>query len=227
MRYVSLFSGIEAASVAWAHMDWEPVAFAEIEPFPCAVLAERFPDVPNLGDVTKVDWRDVIDRCGAVDLVVGGSPCQSFSIAGNRGGWTGNPASCGSTFERYRSSVLAGCSGRTSLERSRAAHGTLPRETTSGVCCPRWMTSGTVWRGEFWTRSSSEWPSDAAVCSLSDVLETRDVPQRYCLSKKACAGIIRRAERRGKSLPPQLESALLDVIRSSSGAARTGGGRAL
>lgn len=89
MRYVSLFSGIEAASVAWAHMDWEPVAFAEIEPFPCAVLQERFPDVPNLGDVTKVDWRDFVDRYGAVDLVVGGSPCQSFSIAGNRGGGRG------------------------------------------------------------------------------------------------------------------------------------------
>lgn len=89
MRYVSLFSGIEAASVAWAHMDWEPVAFAEIEPFPCDVLKERFPDVPNLGDVTKIDWGDFIARYGAVDLVVGGSPCQSFSVAGNRGGLDG------------------------------------------------------------------------------------------------------------------------------------------
>lgn len=51
MRYVSLFSGIEAASVAWGPLGWEPVAFAEIEPFCCAVLAERFPNVPNLGDV--------------------------------------------------------------------------------------------------------------------------------------------------------------------------------
>lgn len=81
MRYVSLFSGIEAASVAWGPLGWEPVAFSEIEPFPCALLAERFPDVPNLGDVTEIDWSDYV---GTVDLVVGGSPCQAFSVAGRR-----------------------------------------------------------------------------------------------------------------------------------------------
>lgn len=83
MRYVSLFSGIEAASVAWEPLGWEPVAFSEIEPFPCAVLKERFPDVPNLGDVSKIDWSTY---SGAVDLVVGGSPCQAFSVAGKRKG---------------------------------------------------------------------------------------------------------------------------------------------
>lgn len=85
MRYISLFSGIEAASVAWRDLDgWEPVAFCEIDKFPSAVLAYRFPDVPNLGDITKVDWSEVIAKHGAIDLVVGGSPCQSFSIAGGR-----------------------------------------------------------------------------------------------------------------------------------------------
>lgn len=83
MRYVSLFSGVEAASLAWEPLGWEPVAFAEIEPFPSAVLAHRWPDVPNLGDVTKVDWSKYR---GAVDLVVGGSPCQAFSVAGKREG---------------------------------------------------------------------------------------------------------------------------------------------
>lgn len=83
MRYVSLFSGIEAASVAWEPLGWEPVAFAEIEPFPCKVLEKRFPDVPNLGDVSKIDWSPYV---GAVDLVVGGSPCQAFSVAGRRRG---------------------------------------------------------------------------------------------------------------------------------------------
>lgn len=84
MRYVSLFSGIEAASVAWEPLGWEPVAFSEIESFPCAVLKERYPDVPNLGDVCRVDWKKVVEEHGAVDLVVGGSPCQSFSLAGGR-----------------------------------------------------------------------------------------------------------------------------------------------
>lgn len=89
MRYISVFSGIEAASVAWGPLGWEPVAFCEIDPFPSAVLAHRFPDVPNLGDITKVDWKEVIAEHGAVDVVVGGSPCQSFSIAGGREGLDG------------------------------------------------------------------------------------------------------------------------------------------
>lgn len=86
-RYVSIFSGVEAATLAWEPLGWEPVAFSEIEPFPCAVLAERWPDIPNLGDITNIDWKEEID--GAIDLVVGGSPCQSFSVAGKREGLKG------------------------------------------------------------------------------------------------------------------------------------------
>ena len=89
MRYLSLFSGIEAASVACNGMGWEAMAFAEIDPFPSAVLANRFPGVPNLRDVTKVNWRSFVKKCGRPDLVVGGSPCQSFSIAGTRTGLEG------------------------------------------------------------------------------------------------------------------------------------------
>lgn len=96
MRYVSVFSGIEAASVALEGMGWEPVAFSEIEPFPCAVLAARYPDVPNLGDITKIDWSPYR---GSVDVVVGGSPCQSFSIAGGRESLRGESSLC---FEYYR-----------------------------------------------------------------------------------------------------------------------------
>lgn len=101
MRYISLFSGIEAASVAWESLGWEPVAFSEIEPFPNAVLAYRFPDVPNLGDITKVNWNEVKERYGAVDLIVGGSPCQSFSVAAgaNR---TGLDGESGLMFEYIR-----------------------------------------------------------------------------------------------------------------------------
>lgn len=84
--YVSTFSGIEAATVAWAPLGWVPVCFSEIDPFPSAVLEERFPSVPNLGDITKIDWSDL---SGFVDVVVGGSPCQSFSVAGRRDGLNG------------------------------------------------------------------------------------------------------------------------------------------
>ena len=86
-RYVSIFSGVEATSLAFEPLGWTPVAFSEIEPFPCAVLAERWPEVPNLGDITKIDWKEQVD--GPVDLVVGGSPCQSFSVAGKREGLKG------------------------------------------------------------------------------------------------------------------------------------------
>lgn len=89
MRYVSLFSGIEAASVAWEPLGWEPMAFSEIDPFPCSVLADRYPDVPNLGDITWIDWRKFASKHGKPDLVVGGSPCQSFSVAGSRTGLEG------------------------------------------------------------------------------------------------------------------------------------------
>lgn len=88
MRYVSIFSGIEAASVAWEPLGWEPVAFSEIEPFPSAVLAARYPRVPNLGDITQIDWSKH-DDCHTADLLVGGSPCQSFSVAGSRTGLAG------------------------------------------------------------------------------------------------------------------------------------------
>ena len=82
MRFLSVCSGIEAASVAWAPLGWRAHAFAEIEPFPCAVLAHHYPDTPNWGDMTKFeDWPDA-----AIDLLVGGTPCQSFSVAGLRKG---------------------------------------------------------------------------------------------------------------------------------------------
>lgn len=81
MRFLSICSGIEAASVAWHALGWEAVGFSEIEPFPCAVLQHHYPDVPNFGDMTKFkEWR--ID--GTVDIVCGGTPCQAFSVAGQR-----------------------------------------------------------------------------------------------------------------------------------------------
>jgi DNA (cytosine-5)-methyltransferase 1 len=84
MRYLSVCSGIEAASVAWHPLGWTPVGFSEIEPFPSAVLAHRFPNVPNHGDMTK--YKEWPIEPGTVDVLVGGTPCQSFSVAGLRKG---------------------------------------------------------------------------------------------------------------------------------------------
>lgn len=82
LEYLSTFSGIEAASAAWHPLGFKPIGFSEIEKFPSAVLAHRFPHVPNHGDITQFrDWPNA-----AFNLLVGGSPCQSFSIAGLRKG---------------------------------------------------------------------------------------------------------------------------------------------
>ena len=83
MNYLSVCSGVEAATVAWHGLGFNPLAFSEIEPFPSAVLSKHYPNVPNLGDMTKYkEWN----LNGTVELLVGGTPCQSFSVAGLRKG---------------------------------------------------------------------------------------------------------------------------------------------
>jgi DNA (cytosine-5)-methyltransferase 1 len=82
VNYLSVCSGIEAATCAWHPLGWNPIGFSEIEPFPCKVLAHHYPSVPNLGDMTKFkEWPDA-----TINVLVGGTPCQSFSVAGLRKG---------------------------------------------------------------------------------------------------------------------------------------------
>ena len=85
MRYLSLFSGIEAASCAWQPLGWELKGVCEIEKFPCNVLKHHYPNVPNIGDITKLT-REKLEALGPIDLIVGGSPCQGFSVAGKQEG---------------------------------------------------------------------------------------------------------------------------------------------
>lgn len=85
MRYLSVCSGIEAATVAWHPLGWEAAAYSEIEKFPSALLSHYYPNVPNLGDMTKIN-DEQIKQTGTIDLLVGGTPCQSFSVAGLRRG---------------------------------------------------------------------------------------------------------------------------------------------
>lgn len=92
LRYLSLFSGIEACSVAWAELGWECVAVAEIDPFCSTLLAHYYPTVPNLGDVSKIT-EDGIKALGDIDLIVFGSPCQDLSVAGKRAGFDGERSS--------------------------------------------------------------------------------------------------------------------------------------
>lgn len=84
MIFGSVCSGIEAASVAWSPLGWKAAWFAEIEPFPSEVLRQRFPDIPNLGDMTKLPEMILSEEIEAPDLLCGGTPCQAFSVAGLR-----------------------------------------------------------------------------------------------------------------------------------------------
>lgn len=86
MRYGSVCSGIEAATQAWRGLGWEPQWFSEIEKFPSAVLRHHYPNVPNLGDMTTIRENKTHGKENTIDLLVGGTPCQSFSVAGLRGG---------------------------------------------------------------------------------------------------------------------------------------------
>jgi DNA (cytosine-5)-methyltransferase 1 len=80
ISFLSVCSGIEAASVAWKPLGWKHIGFAEIEKFPSAVLAHHYPNVPNHGDFTKIETR----RLPRIDILCGGTPCQAFSVAGGR-----------------------------------------------------------------------------------------------------------------------------------------------
>ena len=88
-------------------------------------------------------------------------------------------------------------------------------------CSEGWASSGMGSPTEFWTLNTSAWPSDASVCSLSDVLEAGDVPPQYYLSARACAGILRRAAKRGKVLPPALQASLTLVATHQGGDEKT------
>lgn len=85
MNYGSVCSGVEAATVAWRPLGWEPAWFCEFDKFPSAALAHHYPNIPNLGDMTKIEGREEY-RDRSIDLLVGGTPCQSFSVAGLRKG---------------------------------------------------------------------------------------------------------------------------------------------
>lgn len=228
MKYLSLCSGIEAASVGFP-AEWEAVAFSEIDPFACAVLKHRFPDVPNWGDMTKYEsWPDT-----AIELICGGTPCQSFSIAGLRKGLDDERGNLMLTFghilAKYRPRwfVWENVPGVLSSGEGRDFASFLGLVTGQSVEPPEdgWRNSGFLSGIESaygialcLTLNTREAPSirglslkDEGVCSLSDILETGDVPQRYYLTPKACQGILRRAEKRGKELPALLKAALESV----------------
>lgn len=111
MRFLSLCSGIEAASAAWLPLGWQPAAYAEIDPFCCALLEARHPGVPNLGDLTAIT-DGVIAGLGPIDLVIGGTPCQDLSVAGQRAGLAGIRSGLFFDYLRIVNAARAFCGAR-------------------------------------------------------------------------------------------------------------------
>lgn len=119
MRYCSVCSGVEAASLAWEYIGWQPAFFSEIEPFPCAVLKSHWPTVPNLGDMTKIHILEngdiqygttaIIPNDGKpIDILIGGTPCQDASVAGKREGLVkGSRSSLAFTYARLAYELAA------------------------------------------------------------------------------------------------------------------------
>ena len=221
--------GIEAATVAWEPPRFVPAGFAEIEKFASAVLAHHYPDVPNLGDITQIKGEDY---AGRIDLVVGGTPCQGFSVAGLRGGLDDERSNLCLSYVKFclasRSEWLL-WENVPGVFRSKGGEDfSCFLSALSGMDVPApiegWRNSGVVIGAEgFYSLAwrvldaqHSEYPSGAVASSLSDILETGDVPQRYFLSAKACRGILRRAGKRGKELPEALALALKAVGDSQS-----------
>ena len=205
MRYGSVCSGIEAATVAWHPLGWEPAFFSEIEPAPRSVLAHHYPDVPCHGDFTTIG----ADQYGSIDLLVGEPPASPSALQDLEADWMMTVATSPLNFlDLLKEQGPSGWFGRTSLA---SCH-----QTEDGMLVPfseGWSNSGMGSPTECLTLSTLEWPSAAAVCSLSDVFETQPVPQRFFLSATACKGILRRAEKRGKKLPVRLQEALLKVAQ--------------
>ena len=165
MRFGSVCSGIEAASVAWHPLGWESAWLSEIEPFPCAVLKHHYPTVPNLGDMTKFkEWQIESN----IDVLVGGTPCQSFSVAGLRKG-----------LDDPRGNLMLTYLAIAKQHRPRW----LVWENVPAFCPPLmdgtlvassegWQSAGMGSHTGCLTLNTSECHKDADVCLLSDVLET-------------------------------------------------------
>lgn len=151
---------------------------------------------------------------GQLTFLLAEPPASHSALQDYEKGWQTRVAtSCLSTVRLLNDLGPNGWFGRTSPASC--------RQTEDGILEPSsgcWQNSGMGSPTEFLTLNTSEWHRDAAVCSLSDVLETGELPRRYFLSSTACKGILRRAEKRGKDLPTTLRLALQAVASASNDA---------
>jgi len=230
--YGSVCSGIEAASVAFQPLGWSPAWFSEIDSFPSELLKQRFPNVKNLGDMTSLPERIRAGEIEAPDLLCGGTPCQAFSVAGKRLSLDDQRGNLTLTFCEIANEIECQRSKRILpplLSYGKTSPACLTQKTTlSAVSWLDYVAQSFPLKyrtangqaqvmlparkgashGVSSTLNFSESPSVVKESSLSQVLIKGSIPQKYYLSAKACAGILRRAKMRGKTLPPSLRVAL-------------------
>jgi len=212
---VSLFAGVGGFDLAMERNGVEVVANVEIDKHCQKVLAKHFPKAKQFSDITDVKGSDLI-AAGfepSRGIITGGFPCQDLSVAGKRAGLVGEEADySGKLQDLLKKRKLSGSSLKMSLV-------FLPqtKEKILEWSLERWPTSGIASLGGCLMLSTSEFPKGEGVSSsLADVLQTDSVQQKYYLSPKACEGILRRANRRGKTLPPALQEALVNQVSQAT-----------
>lgn len=240
MRFGSVCSGIEAASVAFSPLGWQAAWFSEIEPFPCGVLAHHFPEVPNLGDMSDLPAKILSGEVEAPDMLCGGTPCQAFSVAGRRRSLDDARGNLSLTFCEVADAIDC-VRGERGLDAA-----VVFWENVPGVLSTKDNAFG-CFLGELvgadapLSPGAGRWPSAGVVAGPKRkaawrVLDAQHfgVPQRrrrvFVVASaragfdpakilferaRACAGILRRAEVRGKTLPASLSEALLNTVGGS------------
>ena len=223
----SLFSGSGGFDLAARMVGMESTWQSEIEPYPIRVLKKNFPDAVQLGDIQRINGAKI----EAVDVISGGSPCQDMSVAGKRSGLDGerstlfhqqirivkpmkkNQDSWSGKTSPEHLAAMGGRISETSSKKSSAFQSRafifldLAKKEADGLTLEPSWEMGTRSLGVSWTLNTGESPSEDVESTLSQILEERAHP-KYSLSAKACLGILRRAETRGKKLPEILKRAL-------------------
>jgi DNA (cytosine-5)-methyltransferase 1 len=235
LTFGSVCSGIEAASVAWHPLGWRACWFSEIDRAASEVLAYRFPDTPNHGDMLALAGKVRRREIAAPDILVGGTPCQSFSVAGLRKGLS----------DARGQLTIAFIDLADAIDEVRAADGLPPViivwENVPGVLTHKdnpfgCFLAGLAGEADALVPAGRKWTNAGAVLGPERAIAWRvidaqylglaqrrrrvfvvagalrgSIPPQYFLSSTACAGILRRAETRGKALPEPLMRALMAV----------------
>lgn len=231
----SVCSGIEAASVAWIPIGGKASWLSEIDKFPSEVLKHHYPDVDNLGDMTTIAQKVLSEKIKAPMVLVGGTPCQSFSVAGMRKGLSDERGALTISFVELANAIDV-VRGRKNKKESVIVWENVPGVLSSKdnafgcflgalagessklippgggggrtrVVC---MDPKEQSRGGCSMPNISGWPNDASVCLLSQVLEKGSTPPKYYLSSKACEGMFRRLSKAKKPCNKDWLDALIE-----------------